>query len=65
MPSKLSAFITQNALHRENCTIVNEGEHKIKDLSKLRPRPLESIVILDDNPMSSKLQVNELKRNFS
>ena len=43
---------------RDQCTIVNDGEHKIKDLAKLRPRPLESIVILDDNPMSSKLQVN-------
>jgi hypothetical protein len=41
---------------RDQCTIINDGEHKIKDLAKLRPRPLESIVILDDNPISSKLQ---------
>jgi hypothetical protein len=41
-------------MFKDHCKLTQGGY--VKDLTKLRPRPLRSIVIVDDNPLAYSLQ---------
>jgi hypothetical protein len=41
-------------LYKNDCKLTPNGY--VKDLNKLRPRPLRSIVLVDDNPFACSLQ---------